>query len=247
MSSAVIRIQVATLSDVPDGSSRVDGVPNQLVTLMSMGSGSTHEMRFFDVANPGVAGATSLAPSVPALLALGDGRTWTFTPPGGATGDGQSFGIELIVDRGLLASEAVSRRKYAIPTKLHGRILPVFSEGADPQASLVNQGLVQVAKSVDNAGGNWRGFFPRLLDFLAAQEKQAAGSATILAGTASITVTLPLALDGKPAFAQIRQAADDATLTSIKRCKWSGAGVLTIYGNANATADTVVSYFVDGR
>jgi len=173
MSSAVLRIQVATLSDVPDGESRVDGVPNQVVTLRSVGSGTTHEVRFWDVANPGI--GTPLAPSVPTISPVGDGRTYTFTPPGGASGYGQTFGIELIVDRGIFddtgrSLEVRSRRIYAIPTERTRTVLPVFGEGADPQAALYNHGPVQLAASADNAGGNWRGYAARLLSLIALQD-----------------------------------------------------------------------------
>lgn len=162
--SAVLKIQVATLSDAPEGESRIDGVPNQLVTIQSTGTGATHELAFWDVANPGVSGST-VNPTVPTLVPLGDGRTWTFLPPGGANAYGQSFGLELIVDRGL-STEARTRRKYAIPTQNQILILPLFGEGADREASLSNHGAVQVAASADNAGGNWRGYHPRLLKWI---------------------------------------------------------------------------------
>ena len=170
MSQAVMRIQVDTLSDVPDGQGRNDGVPDKLVTVRSVGTGSTHELRFWDVANPGVAGAGFTTPSVPALTALGDGRTWTFTPPGGADAFGQTFGLELIVDRGLPTQDR-SRHIYAIRTKNLALRLPLFGEGADPQASLLNRGALQIARSADNAGGNWRGFHPVLLEWIVAQDK----------------------------------------------------------------------------
>lgn len=163
MSSAVLRIQVDTLSDVTDGESRVDGVPDKEVTVRSLGSGSTHELRFWDVTNPGIGGATVLEPNVPEITETGDGRSWTFTPPGGAGAFGQSFGLELIVDRGL-ETQATIRRKYAIPTQDKALILPLFAEGADPEASLQNNGTAQVANSVDNHSGNWRGYHPALLE-----------------------------------------------------------------------------------
>lgn len=170
MSSAVLRIQVVTLSDVPDGESRVDGVPNQVVTVRSLGTGSTHELRFWDVCNPGVGGATAMDPNVPALTPSGDGRSWTFTPPGGGGAFGQSFGLELIVDRGLTTQQRV-RRVYKIPTANLGLLLPLFAEGADPQASLVNAGTAQVGNSADNHDGNWRGYHPGLIDWLVAIEQ----------------------------------------------------------------------------
>lgn len=190
MSSAVLRIQVATLSDVPDGQSRIDGVPNQVVTLRSTGTGGSHLIRFFDVTNPGISGATSTDPNVPALTPVGDGRSYTFTPGGGSSGWGQSFGIELIVDQGL-TTEVRSRRKYAIPTENLGVILPLFAEGADPQASLNNAGTLQIQKSVDNADDNWRGYHPRLLDWLIAQDKYV-GTINLVPYPSSGTGTTPV-------------------------------------------------------
>ena len=169
MSSAVLRIQVATLADVPDGQGRIDGVPNELVTVRSIGTGLTHELRFWDVFNPDIAGADVYNPEVPTINAASDGRSWTFTPPGGTDGYGQTFGIELVVDRGL-ATQARARRIYAIPTRDFQLTYPLFAEGADPQASLFNNGTAQVANSADNHDGNWRGYHPRLLEWIRAVE-----------------------------------------------------------------------------
>lgn len=169
MSSAVLRIQVATLTDVPDGESRIDGVPNQLVTLSSIGTGGTHELNFWDVVNPGIAGATVTLPAVPVITPLGDGKSWTFTPPGGAGAFGQSFGLELVVDRGL-ETQARCRRVYKIATAGKGCCYPLFAEGADPQASLQNNGTAQIANSANNHGGNWRGYHPELISWLLAVE-----------------------------------------------------------------------------
>jgi hypothetical protein len=165
MSSAVLRIQVATLTDVPDGESRVDGVPDEEVTVRSIGTGATHDLRFWDVSNPGVGGATAMDPNVPALTATGDGRSWAFTPPGGGSAYGQSFGLELIVDRGL-PTQVRCRRVYKIPTSNHGILYPLFAEGADPQASLENNGTTQIGNSHDNHDGNWRGYHPSILDLI---------------------------------------------------------------------------------
>lgn len=69
------------------------------------------------------------------------------------------------------------------------------------------------------------------------------GRATISSGTSSVAVQLDPALDGKPAVATLNTV--DGTLTSVLTAVWDGSGQLTITGNANATADVVVSYIVD--
>jgi hypothetical protein len=122
------------------------------------------------VCNPGVGGATAMAPNVPDLTAGDDGRSWTFTPPGGAGAYGQSFGLELVVDRGL-PTQMRCRRVYKIPTDNLGLLLPLFAEGADPQATLQNSGTAQIANSHDNHDGNWRGYHPSLIDWLVAIEQ----------------------------------------------------------------------------
>lgn len=219
MSSAVMRIQVATLTDVSDGQARIDGVPDQLVTLRSVGSGSSHLFRFWDVTNPSLGSAT--APVVPTITPIGDGRTFTFTPPGGASGYGQSFGIELIVDQGL-DTEVRSRHIYAIPTQNTGIVLPVFAEGADPQASLQNHGATQVANCADNAGGNWRGYHPRLIEWIALQDKSVgqiyvSPSPTSAPPAVDATIPVHVATVYLQAGTLFSLAADIGDLVSVSR------------------------------
>ncbi len=106
----------------------------------------------------------------PALAALGDGRSWSFTPPGGDGAYGQSFGLELVVDAGR-DTEVRCRRKYAIPTRAMGLVFPLFGEGADPEGALFNATNDVIARSVDNHGGNWRGFQPDLLRWISESER----------------------------------------------------------------------------
>ena len=73
------------------------------------------------------------------------------------------------------------------------------------------------------------------------------GTATIPAGVAFKSVSIGLAYDGKPAGACVMQAAQDGTLLRVELVTWDGSGNLVIKGTANATADVVVSYWVDGR
>lgn len=72
-------------------------------------------------------------------------------------------------------------------------------------------------------------------------------TAVIPAASATVVLAVGEAYDGKPATAMIFQAAADGTLTSILRCSWDGNGNLTVHGNAAATADVDICYFVDGR
>jgi len=73
----------------------------------------------------------------------------------------------------------------------------------------------------------------------------ASGQATIALGEDDVAIQLDASLDGKPALATLNTA--DATLLYVSSAVWDGNGLLTITGNANATADTLVSYYVDAR
>jgi len=73
------------------------------------------------------------------------------------------------------------------------------------------------------------------------------GEATILTGNNDVTVpaaTIGEPLEDSPAFATL--GFIDATATQVLSCVWSGDD-LVITANANATADTIVFWFVDGR
>lgn len=80
---------------------------------------------------------------------------------------------------------------------------------------------------------------------LVAHMNDVRGTAVISGGSASVAVQLDAALDGNAAVANSNTA--DATLTTIQSVVWNGSGQLTITGNANATANTTVSYFVAGE
>lgn len=70
------------------------------------------------------------------------------------------------------------------------------------------------------------------------------GRVAIAAGANSVTVTTNLGITAAgTVFAIINQATADATLTQIVRVV-PAAGSFTIYGNANATANTVVDFVV---
>ena len=74
-------------------------------------------------------------------------------------------------------------------------------------------------------------------------QNAAYGKVAIAAGASSVVVTNSFCTSNSAVFAVINQGTADATLTQIIRTA-SGAGSLTIYGNANATANTSVSYII---
>lgn len=69
------------------------------------------------------------------------------------------------------------------------------------------------------------------------------GSVAIAAGASSVTITNSLIDANTKVMASIAQAAADGTLTSLPRVV-PGAGFVTIYGNANATAAVVVDWTI---
>jgi hypothetical protein len=69
------------------------------------------------------------------------------------------------------------------------------------------------------------------------------GSVAIPAGQSSVTITNALIDANTKVMANIAQAAADGTLTSLVRIV-PAAGSVTIYGNANATAATVVDWSI---
>ena len=60
-------------------------------------------------------------------------------------------------------------------------------------------------------------------------------------GASSVTISIPVITTQTKVFAVIQQAAADGTLTSIVRTN-AAAGVATITGNANATAQVQIAY-----
>jgi hypothetical protein len=69
------------------------------------------------------------------------------------------------------------------------------------------------------------------------------GSVTIAAGASSVVVTNPLVTVQSVIFAVIAQAAADATLLRVERVV-PAAGSFTIFGTANATANTVIDWAI---
>lgn len=70
-----------------------------------------------------------------------------------------------------------------------------------------------------------------------------AGTAAIAAGQSSVTITNSLITPASKVFAAVNQAAADGTLLRIERIV-PGAGQVTLYGNANATAKVLVDWSI---
>lgn len=69
------------------------------------------------------------------------------------------------------------------------------------------------------------------------------GRAAIAAGASSVVITCPQCTASSIVFATVAQTTADGTLTSVLRVT-PAAGSFTINGNANATATTVINWFV---
>lgn len=75
------------------------------------------------------------------------------------------------------------------------------------------------------------------------------GTVAIPAGSSSVTITNSFIDQNTKVLANIAQAAADGTLTSIQRVvpvsgSGGASGSVTIYGNANATAATLVDWVI---
>jgi hypothetical protein len=95
--------------------------------------------------------------------------------------------------------------------------------------SLVAQGLATVSAGPVTTGG-----------FITNQNH---GQAAIPAGSSSVTVTNANCLTNSIVLAVVAQAAADSTLLRVERVVCAN-GSFTIYGTANATATTVVSWIL---
>ena len=125
----------------PAGEARSDGVAGQTLTLEATSAGTpTRSLALISAAGD----------AAPPALVNTSPTTWTFAPnpAGGAT-----YVFELIEDEGLPTQSKV-RRTYAIRTTNLERRIPGRMEGADPTASLDNDGAEIVRRSNDNEGGN---------------------------------------------------------------------------------------------
>lgn len=124
------------------GVSRTDGLlTGALVTITSVGGGSTHLVELLDVPLEDINAVASLVQNG------GDPTIWTFTPTANQPG---TFRIKLTEDLGL-PSESVQIRVLRMRTPRNGIILPAMNERADDEASLVNSGAPFIDASEDNA------------------------------------------------------------------------------------------------
>lgn len=71
----------------------------------------------------------------------------------------------------------------------------------------------------------------------------AGGACAIATGQSSIVITNPIITPQSLIYAIVAQAAADATLTQVVRVL-AAQGSFTIFGNANATANTTVDWAV---
>ena len=79
----------------------------------------------------------------------------------------------------------------------------------------------------------------------AVRSEQMSGTVAIAAGASSLVVTNPYVDASTVVEAFVSQATADTTLTSVLRVV-SAAGSFTIFGNANATATTLVKWAIVG-
>ena len=101
---------------------------------------------------------------------------------------------------------------------------------ASTEAALIAQNLAQASAAVPTSGP------------ISSNEMQ--GVAAIPAGASSVVVTNPNVNAGTKINAYVSQAAGDTTLTAVLRIV-SANGSFTIYGPENATAATVVRWYIE--
>jgi hypothetical protein len=101
---------------------------------------------------------------------------------------------------------------------------------AQLEAALIAQGIASASTKANVAAGNMTANVP-------------AGTAAIAAGASSVVITSDKITASSKVFASIAQAAADGTLTQIVRIV-PADGQVTIYGNANATAKTLVDWSI---
>lgn len=77
----------------------------------------------------------------------------------------------------------------------------------------------------------------------AATQNNMQGRAAIAAGASSVVITNSLVDASTKVYAVVAQAAADATCLRVERVV-AAAGSFTIYGTANATADTFVDWVI---
>lgn len=101
---------------------------------------------------------------------------------------------------------------------------------AQLEAALIAQGIAQADNVANVIAGNM-------------SANVQAGTAAIAAGANSVTITNSLITPASKVFAAVSQTAADGTLLRIERVVVA-AGSVTLYGNANATAKTLVDWSI---
>ena len=133
--SAVLQIDRPGSAGTP-GKSREDLSYGELITLRSVGTGTTHDV--FVRWTPSASITTLVA--VPTLTQTSP-TTWTFTTPVAGSG-GFPFGsymFELVVNAGT-SSESRQTLVATIPTQTHGILLPALNEKALATTNVTNLG-----------------------------------------------------------------------------------------------------------
>ena len=106
----------------------------------------------------------------------------------------------------------------------------VVEFSASTEASLIAQNLAQAALASASTPGNMTTNTPQ-------------GTAAIAAGANNVVITNPLINANSIVVATVAQATADTTLTQVVRVV-PAAGSVAIYGNANATAATLVGWAI---
>lgn len=245
--TAQLQIDQAGLPAGTPGVSRTDGLrTGAVVTLTNTGIGATTLFRLLDVPLGDIT-------AVPSLAATVDPKVWEFTPTEDAPG---TYLIELIEDQDQ-PTEKRERRIFGVRTALHGLLIPGLNEIADPNASLILDGVAQMEASDDNSvdyssntdlndrsyAGWWRKIYEL---FMAVAEPSQGWNAQVgttytiatadaykdgvsFNNAAAITVTVP------------NDAADDIPIDSQIPVYAAGAGQVTFSPQSPATIESADS------
>lgn len=161
--AASMQIDQAGLGAGTPGQARSDGLDDgSLVTLTSITVGTTYKFEFLWTP-PGDVDAVS------SLVQTGSPEVWTFSPTPGVYGN---YRIHLVVDEGL-PTEEETIRTFGIRTPA-GILIPGFNEKADEDASLLQNGAVEIEASENNEPepvsslqwSGWHNFFDKVAKLL---------------------------------------------------------------------------------
>lgn len=236
--TATIVIDQAGLPAGLSGFARTDGLATgAVVTLSNATPGATNTFRLLWVPPGDTSAVSTLAAVSPPA-----GPVWTFTPTALQYG---TYLVELVVDAGL-PTEARSRKAFVIRTPARGLIIPALNEIADPSASLLSSGSLQIEAADQNEafspfiGGSYAGWWRSYAELVAEVESGSLGS---LAGdvtgapganTVSLLQTVPLNLAGIT-------TGDVLTYngTDIVGAPGGGGGGFELSGPGNVSVSTI--------